>query len=228
MTGDAYIAYTRRFFARWLTVYDLFALPVAFAYRAAARLLVPASGCRVLDLCTGTGEIAVRCARRGGDVVAVDVTPGMLLRARAKSAHLPIRFELGDARRLPLGEKSFDSVALSFALHDMPRRVCLEVLREAARVARRRIVVLDYAFPSSKPLRRLYTALLASYETAYLPRFAGEGVLPLLAEAGLEPSWVRSYLPLPFVLVAIDVGGDEGDGSRGEARSGSRAGGGEE
>lgn len=213
MSHQAYIDYTHRFFDRWSPLYDLFALPIAWLYRAAARLLVPRPGTRVLDLCTGTGEVALRCARRGGDVTAVDITASMLERAKRKCAGKSVQFETLDARSLPWPDRHFDTVGLSFALHDMPHRVRLEVLRQAARVACSRLVVVDYETPRSSFLGRLSERLIASYETAYFPGFSREGgALPHLREAGLEPTQIRSLYPLPFVLLIVDrITEDPGD-----------------
>lgn len=202
-TDDPYVAYLHRFFAKWSPVYDLFAAPIGFAYRAAVGAAGAAPGCTLLDLCTGTGEIARRAARAGATVTAIDLTPGMLARARRKAADLGVRFELADARALPFGAASFDSVVLSFALHDMPRPVRLQVLAEAVRVASGKVIVLDYAFPRRGWARRLGVASLAWYETAYLRGFAREEVEALAAEAGFTARRLRSWLPLPFALWEI-------------------------
>jgi len=204
--NDAYVAYLHRFFAKWSPVYDLFAAPIGFAYRAAVRAAGAAPGRLLLDVCTGTGEIARRAARAGADVVAIDLTPGMLERAKAKAGRLGVRFELADARELPFPANAFDAVLLSFALHDMPRPVRLQVLAECARVARGRVIVLDYAFPRGGFARRLSVASLAWYETAYLRGFAREEVEALVAEAGLVARRIRSWLPLPFALWEISAG----------------------
>lgn len=205
--SDPYVAYLHRFFARWSPVYDLFAAPVGFAYRAAVRAAGAAHGRSLLDLCTGTGEIAGRAARAGAAVTAIDLTPGMLERARRKVGHLGVRLELADARALPFLAGSFDSVVLSFALHDMPRPVRLQVLAEAVRVARGGVIVLDYAFPRGALARRLAVASLAWYETAYLRGFAREEVEALAAEAGFTARRLRSWLPLPFALWEIRAHG---------------------
>jgi demethylmenaquinone methyltransferase/2-methoxy-6-polyprenyl-1,4-benzoquinol methylase len=170
---------------------------------------VTAPDTRVLDLCTGTGEIALRCARRGARVIAVDLSDSMMARARAKLAARPelatrLRFETMDARRLAFADRSFDVTVLSFALHDMPRPVRLEVLREARRVTARRLVVLDYELPRARPWRRALTASIALFETAYFPRFAAEGLEPLLRDAGLGGA-ARTRLGPSFALYAIDL-----------------------
>ena len=140
--ADPYVAYLHRFFARWSPLYDLFAAPIAFVYRRAAALAGARPGRELLELCTGTGEWAVRAARAGATVTAIDFTPSMLARARRKTAGLPVRLLEMDARRLAFADASFDVAVLSFALHDMPRAVRVEALREAARVGREGVIVL--------------------------------------------------------------------------------------
>lgn len=187
MSGrEAYLAYLERFFDGWLPYYDLFAASIGWAYGAAVRRVEACPGRSVLDVATGTGEIALRCARRGAEVTGVDVTPAMLARAAAKAKRLPVRFELMDARHLGFPDASFDVAVLSFALHDMPRRVRVEVLAEAARVAREKLVLLDYRFPRSPGWwRRSLVAAVGRVETAYFPGFVRQGMPSLLAAAGL-------------------------------------------
>jgi demethylmenaquinone methyltransferase/2-methoxy-6-polyprenyl-1,4-benzoquinol methylase len=191
---DPYVAYLHRFFAKWSPVYDLFAAPIGFAYRAAVSAAGAAPGRSLLDLCTGTGEIAGRAARAGATVTAVDLTPGMLERARQKVGRLGVRLELADARALPFAAGSFDAVILSFALHDMPRPVRLQVLAEAMRVARDKVVVLDYAFPG--PGARLAVAARLVRDR-YLRGFAARS--RIVAEAGFA---ARACTPVaaPFAL----------------------------
>jgi ubiquinone/menaquinone biosynthesis C-methylase UbiE len=71
-------------------------------------------GDKVVDIATGTGNVAIAAARRGADVVAVDLTPRMvdLARARAAAEGVPLRVVLGDAEDLEFPSASFD-VALS-------------------------------------------------------------------------------------------------------------------
>jgi ubiquinone/menaquinone biosynthesis C-methylase UbiE len=202
-TADPYVVFTRRFFARWSPVYDLFAKPVGFAYDAAVRRAGARPGREILDLCTGTGEIAIRCARRGARVTAVDLTPSMFMRAERKARGLPARFAGMDARKLAFEDGSFDAVLLSFALHDMPRRVRGEVLREAARVAREAVVVLDYDVPERGPWRRLVLAGLGLFETPYLADFSRQGAGGAIAEAGLAVRETARPLPGLFVVHVI-------------------------
>lgn len=201
---DPYVQFTRRFFARWSPLYDLFARPIGFAYRAAVRKAGARPGRTVLDLCTGTGEIARRLAARGAAVTAVDLTFSMLLRAVRKARRLPVDFAAMDARRLAFRDAAFDAVTLSFALHDMPKGVRLEVLREAARVAREAVVVLDYEPPARGPWRWLVLRGLGLFETPYLQGFARDGgAAAALSAAGLTVR--RHTRPLPGLFGVFEV-----------------------
>ena len=201
--ADPYLGYTRAFFRRWAPFYDLFSRPVGWAYSSAVRRLDARPGITILDICAGTGEISLRCAHRGATVHAVDITPDMIGRARGKAARAELgprlHFELADARALPFGDAAVDVAVLSFALHDMPRPVAVDVLREARRVARRQLVVLDYELPELAPLRAVFAATIASFESPYFRRFAREGAAPLLAAAGL-PISTRHRLGPVFAL----------------------------
>jgi ubiquinone/menaquinone biosynthesis C-methylase UbiE len=207
MGRDAYVDYTRRFFGKWLPYYDLFALSAAWVYRAAVTAASPRPGQHLLDLCTGTGQIALRCARRGARVTAVDLTPAMLERARRKGRRLAIDWRIMDGRALAFDDDSFDVVTLSLALHDMPGRVQVEVLREAGRVARRRLVIADYAPPVGPGwLRRAVVAAIELFETPYFSSFVrAGGVEAALAGAGLPPASRRRADPLFFAVWSVEL-----------------------
>jgi SAM-dependent methyltransferase len=97
----------------------------------------------VLDLGCGTGAHAVRLARRGCDVIAVDLTREGVRSARARFAKEKLhgRFFVADAERLPLRNGAV-SVAWTFLLlHHFPKLDKLP--RELARVARDKVVAYE-------------------------------------------------------------------------------------
>lgn len=118
-------------------------------------------GSRVLDVATGTGDLAIELARRvapGGEVIGSDFSEGMLARAREKgakaTAQLPtsLTFEWGDALELPYPENSFDAAMVGFGARnysDLRRG-----LEEMARVVRPggRVVILEMTTPTRPPL----------------------------------------------------------------------------
>lgn len=82
------------------------------------------AGRRLLDVATGTGTVAIEAARRGADVIGVDLTDELLDIARRRSveAGVEVRFVLGDFDLLDavLGEESFDAVTSSFGVMFAP------------------------------------------------------------------------------------------------------------
>ena len=172
----------------------------------AADLAAVGPGDRVLDVATGTGDLALELARRvapGGEVVGSDFAEAMLERAREKAAGRPdVHFEWGDALALDHPDDAFDAATVAFGARnfaDLHRG-----LAQMARVVRAggRVVVLEITTPQAPPLSWFYAlwfdrivpglGRLAGDEDAYsyLPssvkRFPGpEGLAAAMAEAGL-------------------------------------------
>jgi len=96
--------------------------------------------CSVLDVGTGSGVFAEAFARVGLKVEGVDANPAMLAEARALAPS--ILFHEGTAEVLPFGDATFDLVFMGMLLHETDDR--LQALREAARVARRRVAILEW------------------------------------------------------------------------------------
>jgi len=98
-----------------------------------ARLALP-PGTRVLDVATGTGNLALPLARSGCVVTGVDIAPNLLEQARERAAaeNLTIAFDEGDAEALPYADASFDAVVTMFGAMFAPRPEI--VVTELARV----------------------------------------------------------------------------------------------
>lgn len=115
-----------------------------------ARLVRAGSSDRAADLASGPGTLALRFARRVRWIVALDLTPAILERARKSAASEGIQnlfCGLGDARALPFADASLDVIVTSYSLHHIPRPE--RVIAEMARVLRRggRAGVLDMLVP---------------------------------------------------------------------------------
>ena len=115
----------------------------------------------VLDLCTGTGDIALLIARRrpGWKIVGLDFSPAMLERAGRKGSKYRcrnIQWTEGNAMEIPFPDGSFEAVTISFGL-----RNCADtraVLREIARVLKPEGVLLcmDSFVPGVRAVRPFY------------------------------------------------------------------------
>ncbi len=132
--------------------------------RTAIGLIPP--GSRVLDLCTGTGELALKMLPRlgpKGQVVGLDFASNMLAVASRKTRPLSratqasAAYVLGDAVALPFPENTFDCLINGFAMRNM-LPAADRVLDEMWRVLRPegRLIILDICWPQSALLARLY------------------------------------------------------------------------
>jgi demethylmenaquinone methyltransferase / 2-methoxy-6-polyprenyl-1,4-benzoquinol methylase len=154
--------------------------------RAAARTgLRP--GDSALDVCCGTGDLALELTRLvspGGHVVGCDFSEPMLDLAREKAAARGtegLRFEWADALELPYDSERFDAVTVGFGarnLADLDRG-----LREMARVLKPggRAVILEITQPSRPPLSLFYSLWF-------------DRIVPLLGAFSSDPE-AYSYLP---------------------------------
>jgi len=73
---------------------------------------------RILDVGTGTGFLALLLSELGHEVVGIDISIGMLEKARSKSRE--VQFKLGDAENLPFTDESFDGVVCRHVLWTLP------------------------------------------------------------------------------------------------------------
>lgn len=99
-------------------------------------------GTPVLDVACGTGGVALRAARAGGDVVGIDISADQLAKARraADEAGLAIRFDEGDCQELPYGDAEFAAVPSAFGAifapdHERTAAELARVCRPAGRLA---------------------------------------------------------------------------------------------
>jgi SAM-dependent methyltransferase len=94
------------------------------------------SGAHLLDVATGTGNLAIPAAHAGAIVTGVDIAPNLLVQAREHAAAegLSIQFDEGDAEALPYPDASFDIVVSMFGAMFAPRPEL--VAAEFARVLR--------------------------------------------------------------------------------------------
>jgi demethylmenaquinone methyltransferase/2-methoxy-6-polyprenyl-1,4-benzoquinol methylase len=150
--------------------------------RRAADLADVGPGDSVLDVATGTGDLAVELARRvgaEGEVIGSDFSEEMLARARAKAPGL--QWEWGNALDLPYASGRFDAVTVGFGARnfsDLDRG-----LAEMTRVAKSggRVVVLEITTPARPPLSTFF-------------RLWFDRIVPLIGRLAGDPD-AYEYLP---------------------------------
>ena len=179
---------------------------------------------RILDLATGTADLAIAVARRHpeAEVVGLDPSSAMLgvgaTKLAAGGLGARVSLVLGDAQELPFSDDSFDAVTMAFGIRNVPDRP--RALAEMARVVRRggRVCILELAEPRGAlgVLARFHVhtlvpslGALLSGATAYrylersIARFPpAEAFTPLLEAAGLR---VLEARPLTFGVATLFI-----------------------
>lgn len=181
-------------------------------------------GVRVLDLCTGTGDLAVAAVRRGsaGSVVGVDFAGEMLKLAGRKVSTAGmgrvIRLVRGDATAIPLASRSCEAATIGFGIRNVADPAA--ALREIARVLEpgARLAILEFGQPRIPGIRTLYSwyfryllpligRLVSRHRSAYSYLPASVGTFPsppefgrLIAATGF--SRIRT-VPLTFGIVYL-------------------------
>ena len=202
--------------------------------RTIEALELPDRACTVLDLATGTADLAIGIARRhpAARVIGVDPSARMLVVGRGKvdldGLADRIELRLGDAQALPLDDDSVDATTIAFGIRNVPDRA--RALEEMARVTRPegRVAILELSEPRSGllgPLARFHVHrvvpalgawLSGAREYRYLARSieafpSSDRFAALMAAHGLEVLAVR---PMTFGVCTLYVARPRRSGAR--------------
>jgi len=135
----------------------------------------PKPGDKILDVCTGTADLAIEFARSGinAEIIGLDLSKQMLDVGRNKvqrsGLQEKIKLQEGHALQLPFADESFDIVAIAFGLRNLPD--LREGVTEMSRVLKEsgRLAILEFSVPQNALFRRLYLFYLAKI----MPLFGG-------------------------------------------------------
>lgn len=187
--------------------------------RKVGRMVAGWTPLKILDVATGTGDLALELQRRcpDADVLGTDFSREMLAHAKRRGLRETM---VADALQLPFPDGRFDVVTVAFGLRNMADWEA--GLREMARVTRSggRVLVLDFSLPRgvlrgpyalylNKVLPRLAGCLTGErdayeYLAGSIEQFpSGERMVALFERAGLQEA---KWLPLSFGIASIYVG----------------------
>jgi demethylmenaquinone methyltransferase/2-methoxy-6-polyprenyl-1,4-benzoquinol methylase len=138
---------------------------------------------RVLDLCTGTGDLAIEMARQGNgkvEICGLDYSDRMLSQAKEKAlkkGYHHIRFIRGDAADLPFDDESLDAVGIAFAFRNLTyknpdqQRFLKEIYRVLS--VDGKFVIVETSQPASSLLRFLFHLYLRIFVSGIGGRLSG-------------------------------------------------------
>ena len=139
--------------------------------RRCVRLVAPSGDGPILDVCSGTADLALGYWRAGGGrvrVVGADFCRPMLAIGLEKvnRAGADVALVEADAQRLPFADETFEIVSVAFGLRNVSDTD--QGLREMVRVCRvgGRVAVLEFSLPENRALKKLY----GWYFRSVLPR----------------------------------------------------------
>jgi demethylmenaquinone methyltransferase/2-methoxy-6-polyprenyl-1,4-benzoquinol methylase len=155
--------------------------------RKAVALLEPERPQRILDVATGTADLAIEALRLNPQkVVGVDIAEEMLRRGREKITQMGLEdrivLQRGDAEKLPFSDRQFDAVLVAFGVRNFQNLD--RGLAEIRRVLRPggTLVVLEFSKPRAFPVKQVYT-------------FYSRHILPRIGRAVSKNDGAYRYLP---------------------------------
>lgn len=156
--------------------------------RRCVRMATKSKPAAVLDMATGTGDLAFALARKlpQSKIVGADLSPEMIRVARDKSAKRKegsrVEFSVGDGEALGFGDGAFDCATIAFGIRNY--QDIDAGLREFARVLRSggELYVLEFSTPTGKIFAPLY-------------RFYFHRILPIIGGLVSKDKQAYTYLP---------------------------------
>jgi ubiquinone/menaquinone biosynthesis C-methylase UbiE len=197
----------RRHFDRWSGRYeeDRTSRWLAELQEEALRALDLTATDRLLDVGCGTGAAVRSAAPLVERAVGVDLSEGMISRARELAADLPnAEFHEGDSERLPFADGTFTAVLCTTSFHHYPepRRAVAEMARVLAPDGR--VVIGDGC--TDRLATRILDLGLRTLQRSHVRFYRSRELLALLAQEGLTPEDPRLLFKGGYVIAAARKG----------------------
>ncbi|MBP6642170.1 MAG: bifunctional demethylmenaquinone methyltransferase/2-methoxy-6-polyprenyl-1,4-benzoquinol methylase UbiE [Flavobacteriales bacterium] len=165
----------------------LFSLGIDQGWRRKVVRLVGAEPVQhLLDVATGTADLAIMAAPKAERVTGIDISEGMLSYGRIKvtkrQLEKKVTLQQADSTALPFADGTFDAVTVAFGVRNFEdlQRGLLEMFRVLK--PNGRLFVLEFSKPQHTPMRQLF-------------RFYFHRIMPLIGRTVSKDSEAYTYLP---------------------------------
>lgn len=156
--------------------------------RKTAKMVVGLPSQSILDIASGTADLAIAIAKRNPNshIIGVDISEKMLAIGKAKIEKQgfsnQIELRLGDAAALPFEDNSFDIITVAFGVRNFENRN--KSLSEIHRVLKPKgmVLILEFSMPTKFPLKPVY-------------RFYFKHILPMIGKWMSKDANAYTYLP---------------------------------
>lgn len=149
--------------------------------RKLVKLSNVSSNSLVLDIATGTGDIAYLFSKKTIHVIGIDFTPEMINIAKKRFKDTNISFRIADALQLPFEDNYFDIVSISFGIRNVDD--INQAIKEMYRVLKRNGKMMILEFGQAIP------------PFSYLYNFYSKYVIPIIGKIVSKNNFAYNYLP---------------------------------
>ena len=170
---ENYKWYNYRFFKKRAFVYDYMNV-ILIPVRKKVTDKIKEKNNKILDVACGSGNQSINFAKKGFEVMGIDLSPDMLKYARKKiKPDYKIKFINSDASKIGYKDNFFDVSSMSFGLHDMPEEIGLMILKEMIRTTKKngQIIIVDYDTPKNMIISWLGFRIAKLWESKYYDYF---------------------------------------------------------
>ena len=194
--------------------------------KKAIRLLKKDAPKLILDIATGTGDLAIEALKLNPELVmGVDISEGMLAVGKEKIIRKgledKIQLQLGDSEKLLFEDNKFDAITVAFGVRNFENlEAGLEDMNRVLKIGGK-VVILEFSKPTKFPMKHLYSfyfkfilpkiGRLVSKDSSaytYLPESVnsfpdGDRFLAILSKSGFKNT---KCIPLTFGISSIYIG----------------------
>jgi ubiquinone/menaquinone biosynthesis C-methylase UbiE len=153
---------------------------------------------KIIDFACGPGPQTYELAKAGHFVIGIDLSPDMLAHAKRPKQHAKhdphLQYIQQDATATNFKDSEFDISTISFALHDMPETLAIQVLKEMKRVTKKggQIIVVEHN-DHSNIFAKILLTISTIWETKYFRHFLKTGLKEYLKSAQLKPHSKKTF-----------------------------------